>query len=100
MSIGVVVVEIIGHRLDHGPRNLRSARPVQISHSITAVDASTPERPFGSVPSMRRRNQAQPRRESCENLFAKGYVAFSKWVSDDSDWHPVTLSARIAIVAC
>src|SRR4026207_1680337 len=39
MRIGIVVVEIIGHRLYHRPWNLCAARPVEIGNRVTVMSA-------------------------------------------------------------
>ena len=39
MGIGVVVVKIIAHCLDHRSRHLGSARPIEVSNRITVMSA-------------------------------------------------------------
>ena len=38
MRIGIMLVKVISHCLDHGPRNLRSARPVEVSDLMTTMN--------------------------------------------------------------
>ena len=39
VSVGIVVNEVIGHRLDHDPRNLGPARPVEVGDTMAMMHA-------------------------------------------------------------
>jgi len=39
MRVGVVVIEVISHRLDHRPRNLRAARAVEVRDGMMVMMA-------------------------------------------------------------
>ena len=39
VRVRIVVNKIIGHRLDHGPGDLCPARPVEVGHAMTVMNA-------------------------------------------------------------
>ena len=53
MGIGIVVDEVIGHRIHHGAGDLGPAGPVEIGHGMTCATARVRGSPRGSRRSTR-----------------------------------------------